>query len=104
MERINREELLWRLHEKDYIRELHSKIREGLVGSLKSEYLMFKPEDMEHKAYSELTNRFVGSPIFRACVDMMVANLVYSTSEKFVHEICDTLEEIDSIRKINPLR
>jgi hypothetical protein len=86
VEEINKEQVLRLLHEKDYIRSLHSKIKEVLIGSLRSQYL-------GNNNYNQV-NIAVETPYFRALVDMFTASLIYSTTDKLVEIVIDTIEAL----------
>ena len=90
---IDRQKLLWKLNERDYLHKLHRTIKEGLIGTLRQEYIMGKPALKPYEEHSKDVEQFVNMPTFHALVDMMTAQLLYATSEKFVHEICDTIDE-----------
>ena len=92
--KIDRTRILYKLHERDYLDKLHRAIKEGLIGTLRNEYLLQKPIREPYEKYSKDVKEFISLPIFHAIVDMMTANLLSSTTEKFIHEICDVIEEI----------
>ena len=92
--KIDKTILLNKLHEKEYIRKLHRSIKEGLIGSLKNEYLLKKPMDYPYEQYSKETNTFIGLPILHAMIDMLTASFIHSATEKLLEEILDTIEEI----------
>ena len=91
--KIDRNWLLCKLADKDYMDILHRQIKEGLVGTLRNEYMLTKPIREPYEKYAEQVNTFVTLPIFHAMVDMMTANLLHSTGKKFVDLICDVIDE-----------
>lgn len=91
--KIDRNKLLNKLDEHDFMDKLHRLIKEGLVGSLQNEYLVRRPIRIPYEVYSDVTKELFASPVFHALVDMMTANLLHSTGEKFVNIICDVLEK-----------
>ena len=91
MKKINKEEVLRKLNERDYLRKLHRVIAEGLVGSMRNEYLMTPTGDtLERKRE---TFRMTVAPVFRAIVDMLTAFLVGAVAEKLVDEVLEVIDE-----------
>ena len=91
--KIDRDRILYKLEEKKYVDILHRQIKEGLVGTLRNEYLLQKPVREPYKQWSEQAKIFLSLPIFHALVDMLTANLLYNTERKFIDLICDVLDE-----------
>jgi hypothetical protein len=90
---IDRIKLLYRLEEQDFMNELHRTIKEGLVGTLRNEYMLKKPIRVPYEVWNQTTREFLAIPVFHAVVDMMTANLLHSTGEKFINLICDVIEK-----------
>jgi hypothetical protein len=91
--KIDRDYVLYKLEEKDFMDILHRQIKEGLVGTLRNEYMLTNPMREPYEKYAEQVHTFVPLPIFHAIVDMMTANLLHSTGRKFIDLICDVLED-----------
>jgi len=72
---MNKERILRRLYERNYLRELHTKIKEGLITSLIPEYYMAQV------------------PFFRHLVDVFASLLLNLVSEKLVEEILLAIKE-----------
>ncbi len=100
--KIDRNWLLCKLEDKDYMDILHRQIKEGLVGTLRNEYMLTKPIREPYEKYAEQVKTFVTLPIFHAIVDMMTANLLHSTGKKFVDLICDVIDEGDKPNANDP--
>lgn len=92
--KINITQVMNELYKRDYLDKMHRTIKEGLVGSLRNEYIMSKPLREPYKKYVEEVNTFVGLPIFHALVDMMVANLLHFVSKELVSEVLNAIEDI----------
>lgn len=91
--KIDRNKLLYDLEKEDFMDLLHRQIKEGLVGTLRNEYLMKKPMREPYEKWNDEANQLISLPIFHALVDMMTSNILHSTGEKFINLICDVLEK-----------
>jgi len=83
-----KEKILYELEDTDYVREIHKRIKEGLVGSMRSEYILssigHEPKKAEERIEKMMT------PIFHAIVDMMTAHLLHTTGKDYIQLIMDT--------------
>ena len=90
---INITRVMNKLYDRDYIDKIHRTIKEGLIGSLRNEYLMTRPLREPYEKYVAEVNEFVSLPFFHAVVDMMTANLLHSFAKELTAEILNTLDE-----------
>ncbi len=82
---MNKQRIIQILHEREYIKTLHNQIVNGLVGSMKHEYMGVFPRE------GRSMERII-SPILRTMVDMFANNFIYYASEKLVDEILEVIE------------
>jgi hypothetical protein len=92
---MNKQQIMNKLYERDYIDKLHRIIKEGFVGSLRNEYLLQKPVREPYEIYVKETNNFLSLPIFHAFVDTLTASLLYSISKELVTEVLSAIEDIE---------
>jgi len=92
--KINITQVMNKLYERDYLDKLHRTIKEGLIGSLRNEYLMQKPLREPYEKYVSEVNEFISLPIFHAVIDMMTANLINVVAKELTSEILNAIEEI----------
>lgn len=84
-----KERILYRLQENDYMKQLHRDIKEGLVGTLRNEYLMKKPMRKPYEEYVKEVDSLIGIPILHALVDMLVAGILTRVQEKLIDIVVD---------------
>ncbi len=68
------------LEQRDFVRELHHKLTEGLVWSIKHEYLGTSPLGVEQRANCRAID--IGNPVLYAMVKMLVSNFLNNASRK----------------------
>jgi len=79
---MDKERILRRLYKRNYLRELHTKIKEGLITSLIPEYLNLDDE-----------GNMLKMPFFRHLVDIFASLLLNLVSEKLIEEILLAIKE-----------
>ena len=92
--KINITQVMNKLYERNYMDKMHRTIKEGLVGSLRNEYLMKKPLREPYEKYVAEVNEFIPLPIFHAIIDMMTANLLNFVAKELTSEILNTIEDL----------
>lgn len=97
--KIDKNQIMHKLYERDYIDKMHRVIKEGLIGSLHNEYILQKPLREPYEKYNAEVDQFVSLPIFHAMVDMMVANLLNFVSENLVYEVLNAIEAVEQIKQ-----
>lgn len=95
--KINITQVMNKLYKKNYLDKMHRTIKEGLVGSLRNEYILQKPIREPYEKYSEEVNCFISLPILHAIVDMMAANLLHFVSRELISEVLNVINEITEI-------
>ena len=83
---MNKDRIMRKLSERDYIRKLREEIRDGLCFTMKDEYLGKHPAE-----YEKLPGTNLAYPFLHATVDMLTASLLHTVVGKVVDDVIDAI-------------
>jgi len=94
---MDRHQVMNKLFERNFMDQVHRNVKEGLIGSLRNEYLLQKPMREPYEQYVQETNTMLSLPIFHAIVDMMTASILNLVSGVLINEVLSAIEDIEAI-------